>query len=228
MDFTEYSLEELKKLDYDKIKHMSKPELYVLVKDIQSHARKQKISTVKELKKYNLPEPMIYRAFSEKDTVASQTKRLDFRLYKSKVRSKYGRHYLISLFFDAQRFLNAKTSTIEGWKKTQEQFERTIKQHTGEEIDWGDIKNNKERFTNFFKLYNELRTKETEWKLLDSSQAFKDIADYMSIHKRMSYKSLYKNLKNKASKYYDKQQEREQEVRVERKIKDAFDIDGWR
>ena len=223
MDYIEYTLEELKNLTYEDIKHLSKPQMFDLTKQIQKYARAQKATTIKKLKQYGIPEPVIYREFGEKKTSASQ-KRLTFKTYMNKVKSNQGRNYLISAFFDAQNFLNAKTSTIEGWRQSMKTFERTIKAHTGKKLNWGSIKTDEEKFATFFKLYNELKSKETDWKFLDSSQAFKDIADYMTKHKDMSYEQLYKNLATQADKYYDKQQEEEREVRKVRKIGDSLDL----
>lgn len=218
-------LDYLLHLEYNDIKNWSAGQLYPTVRNIQKYARDRKNQVIRELKNRGIPTPTIYRAYKENLNSFSQS-RLNFKLYKTRLnKEKQSRNYLLSLFFDAQNFLKAKTSTIEGWEDTLSKFEHTIQRHTRVDFNLGSLKNNKERFNNFFKLYNTLRAQNDHWKNLDSAQAFKEINEYMVKHPKMSYENLLKNLNKKTNEMYKKSKEREREFRKKYKIKDAFSFD---
>lgn len=211
-------------MDYDDIKKLNKNELLDLVKQITKYAKQRQTRTLNIIQEKYSIKPTIFREYNEKTTKFGQD-RLNFEIDNKKTQSKQGRNYLLSVFFNAKNFLTSKTSTISGWEQSLKTFEETIKRKTGADFNWGEIKSDRDKIKKFYDLYNELRAKETEWKFLDSAQAFKDIAEYMTQHGELSYDILYENLKNNADKNYIKQKTEERQKHKKRDIEKTFSFD---
>lgn len=203
MENEDIELRELLLYDWDRIKKMSSEQLEPLVRRIQRIARNRKKDVLKELKELGISTPTIYRKFKEKKGKVVTQSRLTFRIYTKKLENEEQKNnYLKSLFLEAKKFLEAPTSTIEGWYKTINKFRSTIEQHTKQKFNFGDVQNDKETFKTFFEMYNELKAASTEWKNLDSAQALKYINDYMVEHKNMSKDEMVNFLKNRADEVY--------------------------
>ena len=225
MDDYNKELKQLLWYDYDRIKNMNAEQLESITRRIQRFARDRKKETTRKLKELGISTPTIYRKFEEKKGKVVTQGRLTFRIYNKKLENKeQKRNYLLSLFLEAKKFLEAQTSTVEGWYKTLNKFKSTIEQHTGEKFDFDKIEHDKSAFKTFFEVYNELKAKSSEWKNLDSAQALKYINEYMVKHPRMKKKGLIKNLKNMAKNVYETSKNKEREL--EDFDEDIFSFDG--
>lgn len=236
------SLKNIKTLTYDDLRKMKKDELL----DITKEAIRLANNRQKRLENYlkvnrKVPKPAVMRDF-----VGANTKnyskyaleenfetynKYDFKIDSKKLNTKDELFYLRYKFKRAQDFLRSKTSTISGWKKSIDKFEKTLKNKLGftddekwnRELGFDKLKGSKIKYNRLFKVYQELsKSDKAGWGSLSSEIAFEKILVAMKNNPKFGFARLVNALSNKSTDVYEQRKQKESELNPE----DIFSMKG--
>ena len=209
---TELEYYNLLNIPKEKINKMDLKQVRSLTSRYQKLAQKIKKDQIEEITKKHLPLPNIYRDYNNEKDV-NGLGRLDFRLSQKNLstlkNNSQKRNYLLSELYRARTFLESETSTLEGWENTVRRFIDTIERKTGADFHFIRMSKKKSLYKKMFEVYNKIDDVDVRWKMLDSAQAFKTIAEYIKKHPTQRVETIIKNLASTAEDIYVKSKEKQ-------------------